>query len=434
MKYLALCLILLTLFSQNSFSNTLDQQIEALVKEHNLIPLDPIKRDEVELVRLGAMLFHETELSGERNISCNICHHPRFGTGDALPFSIGEGGEGIGTNRKQMSGGVTKRHSPHLINLGYSDIEHMFWDGRVFRDESTGELQTPEPALNGKNPKLDKIAKTFSMSLSVQTIFPIVNDLEMKGPKGNDISNTKNNEEAWEAVMKRLTKGVKSERYMAQFQKAFPKDKEFHIGHVGESLGIFLKNNFNLVNTPYDSYLKGNRDAMNESEKRGLVVFATKGKCVECHQGRHLSNFEFKSVGVPQFTWEKIKAPYDQGRYEVTTNKEDLFKFRTPPLRNISITAPFMHNGVFSTLEEVIQHYTHPRRSIHHFDMSKIDLSAYADKFIFDSDRERNMVRINSIDIPEVRRGVDLSVQEREDLLKFLSTGLLDYRLQKDRL
>ncbi|MCP4911552.1 MAG: hypothetical protein GY909_00425 [Oligoflexia bacterium] len=426
MKLIALFAVL---FTTSIFANDLDTQLDKLIKEHNLVPLNAVKRDETEVIRLGAMLFHETELSGPRNIACNVCHHPRFGTSDGIPFSIGEGGTGVGTFRNQKTGGVTGRHSPHLINLGYQDIQHMFWDGRVFRDEKTGELQTPEPALNGKNPKLKKVAKTLSMSLSAQVIFPILNELEMKG-KNNDIADAKTNVEAWEAVMKRLTKGPKSERYMAQFKKAFPKAQEYHIGHVGESLGIFLKNNFNLVNTPYDKYLRGDKDALTDSQKRGLIVFASKGKCTECHKGRHLSDFDFKSVAAPQINLASQANKDDFGRFDVTKKEEDRYKFRTPPLRNISITAPFMHSGAFATLEQVIEHYNMPRRSLHHFDITKMDFSVYDVNFVYDSDFRRNEKRISAIDVEEMRhRGLGLTQQEKDDLLSFLNKGLLDYRL-----
>jgi len=417
-----------------AYGSDLDATLQKLITEKNLQPLKPVIRSSSDVSRLGSILFHETELSGPRNISCAHCHHPRFGTSDAMPFSIGEGGQGVGGLRTQELGGVTKRHSAHLLNLGYPEIEHMFWDGRVFRDSVTGILQTPEPALNGENPLRADIANVLKSSLSAQAIFPIANDLEMKGQAGNDVADASGNLGAWVAVMKRLTEGPKSEAYLKAFQKAYPNTLDYNIGHVGEALGSFLKGSFNIINTPYDAYLKGNTSAMTPSEKRGLIVFVNRGKCIECHNGPHLSDFKFKTVGTPQVTSTRYKAPFDQGRFEVTGDKSDLFKFRTPALRHLALTAPYMHNGVFETLEQVIEHYNAPKQSLANYTTDLLNIQPYsAETFVKDEDPLRNKLRINLISVGEVRRGLNLTEAEKKDLLAFITTGLLDFRFQQNR-
>lgn len=411
----------------------LDATLQKIIQVEALKPLDPSANTTREMLQLGANLYHEVELSGKRNIGCFQCHHPRFGTADGMPFSIGEGGQGMGGFRKQNSGGLTKRHSPHLLNLGYDDIEFMFWDGRVHRDAKTGVLTTPEPALNGANPAAKEIAALLTSSLAAQVLFPMVNDLEMRGGPGNDVADAGSNLKSWEAIMKRLLEGSVKDRYVPLFQNAFPGVTKFNIGHVGQALAAFIGQNFNLVDTPYDRYLRGDLTAMTDSEKRGLVVFATRGKCVKCHNGRHLSNFEFKTVATPQITPDTYAEPYDQGRFEVTGNKSDLFKFKTPPLRNISLTAPFMHNGAFKDLEAVIKHYNDPKASMSSYDLSMADYSNYNQAVTLDQDALRNKLRINLISIGEVRRGINLTPSEESDLLQFLKTGLLEMRLQQTR-
>jgi cytochrome c peroxidase len=318
-----------------------------------------------------------------------------------------------------------------VINLGYTDIPNMFWDGRVERDPKTGVLRTPEPSLNGENPKYPEITRELKSALSAQVIFPIVNGLEMMG-ENNDVADAGDNIKAWEAVVDRLIKGEGKERYLEQFNKAFGAAK-YNIGHLGEALGTFLGANFNLVDTPYDRYLKGDLKAMTTSEKKGLKVFLTRGKCINCHNGKHLSDFKFKTVAVPQFNSDVIKAPYDQGRFEVTGDKSDLFKFRTPSIRNLAVTAPYMHTGGMATIEEVVDHYDNVKKGLENFDLSKVDLSMYKDNFVMDKDPIRNKLRVNLISIGEVRRGLNFTNDEREDLINFLKTGLLDYRLQRDR-
>lgn len=414
----------------------LDDKIKQLAIKHNLEALKPAKAAPMPVTRLGAMLFHENQLSGNRDINCTSCHHPMFGTTEPIPFSIGTGGSGMGRGRHQRNGGITRRHSPHLINLGYPEIEHMFWDGRVFRDQHTGVLKTPEPALNGENPIEKDIAQTFTMALGVQTIFPLVNDLEMMG-ENNDIANafkTGGNLAAWEAIIKRLTTGDLGTRYLEQFKKAFPNATKFHIGHVGEALGAFLGRSFNVIDTPYDRYLNGDTTALTESEKRGLILFADKGSCTECHNGPHLSDWDFDSAATPQLTPIAYKAPFDQGRYEVTGDPDDLFRFRTPSLRNLAITAPYMHNGAFATIEDVIEHYRDPKKSLETYELTDVDLSNYTSQFVIDRDETRNQQRLDVIPFEDVRKGIPFTEDEMEDLMNFLATGLLDYRFQRGRL
>lgn len=411
--------------------SSLDRELLELIKTHKLEPLEKTQTDNIERIRLGAMLFRETKLSGPENISCNVCHHPRFGTSDGIPFSIGQGGQGIGTFRVQNQAGITKRHSPHLINLGYDDIPNMFWDGRVERDLVTGAFRTPELGLNGVSPKYPEIVKELKSALSAQVIFPMVSALEMMG-ENNEIADAGSNIKAWEAIVDRLLTGQDSKRYLEQFKKAFGPAK-YNIGHVGEALGTFLAYNFSIVDTPYDRYLKGDLNAMTVSEKKGTKLFLGRANCISCHNGRHLSDFKFKTVAVPQFNSDTIKPPYDQGRFEVTGEKSDLFKFRTPGLRNLSLTAPYMHTGGMASIEEVVDHYDNVKKSLESFDLAKVDLSMYTDNFVVDKDPLRNKLRVNLISIGELRRGLNFTPEEREDLIDFLKTGLLDVRFQQGR-
>lgn len=426
----------LFLLAPSLIAQTVDTKLEEIILKSNLRPLEAVKPRSRDLTRLGAMLYHERALSGKGDINCVSCHHPRFGTSDAIPFSIGTGGRGMGTHRRQGTGEVTKRHSTHLLNIGYDDIEFMFWDGRVHRDKTTGILSTPEPALNGKNPQRKDIASVMTMAASAQTIFPIVNGLEMMGENNPiaDAFKAGGNLGAWQAVMDRLLTGSLGANYVDAFKKAFPGTSTFNIGHVGEALGAFMGRSFNVINTPYDSYLKGNTSALTPEEKRGFLLFSTKANCISCHNGPHLADGKFHSIGVPQFTEESYKAPYDLGRYEATGKKEDQFNFRTPTLRNLMATGLYMHNGAFSTLEEVVNHFNNPEKSLNDFTLATVDLSNYSSQFAVDTDPTRNQQRLDSIPIPTIRQGLNLSESEKKDLIQFLETGLLDYRFQPQRL
>ena len=426
----ALFFTLTSLYAQEMKS--LDERVEKIVADNGLLPMEPVAVLNKDKLKLGGQLFMDTLLSGNKDISCMTCHSPMFGTGDMLPFPIGTGGAGMGPNRVQRAGLLSKRNSQPLYNLGYDDVEFMFWDGRVHRDHKTGILTTPEPALNGENPKLKDVADVFTMAVSVQALFPPINDAEMRG-KNNDIANAATDVESWEVIMKRLTEGEGKDRYVEQFKKAYPGTEKFNIGHVGEAIGTFIKGTFQVTDTPYDRYLRGDKNAMTDSEKRGLIAFVERGKCVQCHAGAQLSNFLFKTVATPQFNSDTVAEPYDEGRFEVTGVKRDLFKFKTPPLRNLALTGPYMHNGAFATIEEAVDHYNDPKQGLADFTLDQVDLSNYTDNFVIDKDVRRNKLRVNLISIGEVRRGINLTELERADLIQFLKTGLLDYRFQPNR-
>jgi cytochrome c peroxidase len=118
-------------------------------------------------------------------------------------------------------------------------------------------------------------------------------------------------------------------------------------------------------NSPYDRYVRGDDNALSAVQKQGLELFFTKAYCASCHSGPMFSTFEFIVQGVPQEGVGKAVIPGDDcGREEKTLDPADRYAFRTPTLRNVEVTPPYMHDGVFGTLEEVMQFYNnaaHPR-------------------------------------------------------------------------
>lgn len=141
--------------------------------------------------------------------------------------------------------------------------------------------------------------------------------------------------------------------------------------------------------TPFDKYMQGDESAINESAKRGQIIFNEKGKCFDCHFGPDFTGDEFRNIGL-----YNAKELNDVGRYEITKDSADLGKFKVPGLRNISVTAPYMHNGMFNTLEEVIDFYNNP------------------EKFVTGS--------INTDTL--IQKPINLTLLEKKDLLEFLYT------------
>lgn len=409
----------------------LDEALSQLIEKHKLTSLPESKLQNQNEVILGSRLFAEVRLSGNKDITCMHCHHPMLGTSDDIPFSIGTGGAGLGKSRIQDGKGhIVKRHAPALINLGYDDIKDMFWDGRIHVDHAKGEFKSPSKELN----ETPSIHRKIRSSVAAQVIFPLLSSDEMLGTD-NEIANAKGDFGKWNALIDRLLNGSKSALYRSLFERAYPKDYKagkIDISHIANALGAFITRQFNLVDTPYDEYLNGDLSALNEGQKRGLKVFLDKGACINCHSGRHLTDWDYKSIGLPQIGPISAAATLnDKGRFEVTGNKADQYNFRTPPLRNIVLSAPYMHNGVYATLEEIVEHYNHTRVAIKNYIVTEEVQGVYEEKIVKDESFVNNKLRYQLISDDDIRRPLNLTEEEKADLVQFLRTGLSSRRLQR---
>jgi cytochrome c peroxidase len=123
---------------------------------------------------------------------------------------------------------------------------------------------------------------------------------------------------------------------------------------IVKALAAF-ESSLETADTPFDHYMQGDTNAMSAAARRGQLVFNQKGKCFDCHFGPDFTGDEFKNIGLFDG-----KSWNDSGRYLISKDLSDLGKFKTPGLRNIEKTAPYMHNGRFKTLEEVIDYYNNP--------------------------------------------------------------------------
>lgn len=432
-------LVVLSLFCPFlAYSNTneLDQKLQKYVAEFNLKALDYPESMPRAQVFLGARLFFEKKLSGNMNISCGSCHTAINHSGDGLPLSLGQGFQGHDDDRRQQGSPILARHVPHLINLGLQDQTQMFWDGRVSFDKGAHHFHTPLSILNGADPVAREIVRTMKHAVSAQALFPLITPAEMLGgPSDNEIARLVDPELMWQALVDRLLYGSQASAYQSAFMEAFPEIRhisEIHIGHVAEAIGAFERHGFIANNTPWDQYLKGNRAALTTAQKRGAVVFMERGRCVNCHNGAHLSNFEYRNIATPPIGPGNNVDAQDFGRFDVTGLESDRYKFRVPSLRNVALTAPYMHNGAFTTLGEVVDHYNHVRHSFMHFETSAL-MQKYGK--VYDQKIERVFVRERVI---EMFAGLDenvwppifLTQEERADLLLFLEEALTQKHME----
>lgn len=291
-----------------------------------LAPLPSMKEQNAAQVELGRHLFFDPRLSGDGGISCASCHAPEKGWSDGLPLSEG------------YPGTLYFRNSPTLMNAAYK--KRLFWDGRM----SGGDL----PTLIR-----DHLTEAHFMQVDGR-LFP-----------------------------ERLKQVPEYEK---MFKEAFGGEPGF--GSTLNAIAAFVRT-VSSRDVPFDRYLKGDKNALSAAAANGLELFKGKAACIQCHNGLLLSDGKFYALGVPEnpqvFSEPLRHISYrrflktlgvpnymnireDVGLYAVTKDPKDQGKFRTPALREAGRTAPYMHNGAFRTLEEVVAFYNrgggrHPNKS-----------------------------------------------------------------------
>jgi cytochrome c peroxidase len=270
-----------------------------------------------ERAALGRLLFWDPILSGNRDVACATCHHPDAGYAEARDLSIGSGGVGLGAARTFAEGHpvrLVKRNSQTVVNVAFNGIDRtgahapaaapMFWDLRV-------------------------------QSLEAQALEPIKAIDEMRG---DGIAEDR----ILATVVERLAANAE---YRTLFARAFGGRTPVTEANLGRALAAFQRT---LVanNSPFDRYMRGETTAMTAQQIQGMNRFEAIG-CVNCHSGPMFSDFQTHVLAVPDHRQLTASDTGQAGRYA----------FRTPSLRNLSWTAPYMHNGVFDDLNDVLNFY-----------------------------------------------------------------------------
>ena len=280
-------------------------------------PAPPDNPSTPERVALGRLLFWDPVLSGQKDVACATCHHPSFGYSDGLDLSIGANGTGLGTSRTFPEGHASrpvKRNSQTVLNVAFNGLTDganaaaaaapMFWDSRV-------------------------------RSLEAQALEPLKAADEMRG-------GTYSEERALPAVVARLNAIAE---YRQLFARAFEGSRPVNESNLGRALAAFQRT-LVATNAPFDRYMRGDTNALTPEQVRGMEQFQSVG-CVNCHSGPMFSDFTAHVLAVP----DNVKLAESDAGVDKT------YAFRTPSLRNLSVTAPYMHNGAFGTLPQVIDFY-----------------------------------------------------------------------------
>jgi cytochrome c peroxidase len=256
------------------------------------------------LIDLGRHLFFDPRLVENEQQSCASCHKPYLAYSDGLALSV----------QAHKRWQPAKRNAPSLYNVAWAPVLH--WDGRI----ADGQCFVPEDTQQRIClPALESQAFQSMRSRQVYTGFM---------PK---------------------IKQIKA--YQTMFQKAFPPGGEITHVHMARAIAAFERT---LVSddSPFDRYLRGDRIALSPAAKRGLELFSGKAGCTACHSGALLTDWGFHHIGL------RSDDPGRGAHVHADAEKQRFYKtFRTAPLRNVGLTAPYMHDGSLGSLEAVVAFY-----------------------------------------------------------------------------
>lgn len=279
---------------------------------------NPLTRAKIEL---GRQLYFDTRLSSDNTISCASCHHPEDGYGRATQFGVG------------VRGQTGDRNSPVSYNRILSDLQ--FWDGRAdsLEDQAKGPIANPIEMANTHDACLTTINKIPAYQVQFEAVF---------GVKKANIDNVAHAIAAFERALVTGPSPFDFEEQLKPFAKLSKDDLEE------------LKEDSPEAFKRYEAAVKGAKDKpMSDSAKRGMALyFSERVNCAACHVGANLTDEKYHNIGVGM---DKPKP--DLGRYNVTKKDEDWGAFKTPTVRNVEFSAPYMHDGSQKTLLEVVEHY-----------------------------------------------------------------------------
>jgi cytochrome c peroxidase len=396
---------------------------------HPTIPDTPMST-----ILLGRDLFYDPILSGNRNIACATCHHPSLGAGDGVALAVGEGGTGLGPARHGQATHPARAHisrnAPALFNLGAAEFTVLFLDGRVAKD--------PDARMGVAMPRGAALERPVPHILAAQLLLHLINPDAMAGQANESpiadlvaAGKIRGQNGAWQ----KLTERVEAiPAYRRRFDAIISPQEPLHITDISSAIAAFIAYEFRATDSPFDAYLTGRDPALTPPQHRGMALFYGKAGCANCHSGPFQTDHAFHAIGMPQIgPGTGPDATYsDHGRANITGNAADLYRFRTPSLRNVALSAPYGHSGAYATLEAALRHHLSPRDSLMSFDPGQVMLPGLdsATAMAAPAPDSREIARIAAaIDL----KPVALSETELADLLAFLD-ALTDPRAAAGRL
>jgi cytochrome c peroxidase len=346
-----------------TLDETLRVAIDAFQLDGNICQKQSIDNSS-SLIQVGKVIFENPVLSGDKDTTCADCHIDSRALADGIPIAIGVGGKGEGEERLSSGGAIVPRNAFTLFARGDERFSTFFWDGKV--QTIDGKIFSPI----GEGRSLG-----FDSALSVAAVLPLLARDEFLGT--SKPFNTNRHVDLVESryfsdkvpaqntfIQERLneTNDVNVLTLLAALEEANLAKEDLTLPVVGNALASFIKQKTQeeCRPSPWEQYIAGNSSSLTDKQKAGALVFYGKGRCASCHSGDLMSDMSFHSIGVPQGDHGPHMFGQDLGRALVTLNTKDRYAFRTPSLVAVSKTAPYGHNGLFPTLEDVVKHHISP--------------------------------------------------------------------------
>ncbi len=353
-RLVALLLVGMSASGSSANADAFESILRDAALKNGLVPSAQlfIGRDE-NLAPQGQRFFESKSLSINGEMSCQTCHLDKFGSADGLPNAIGVFGEGEGPKRATSEGLIIPRNTLALWGRGAKGFDTFFWDGKV-------DFSGAKPISQfGSNPPSSDALVTV-VHLPPLEIREMLADGELVSRyKHEDISRA---ESLHQEILKMLHR--KEEKTMAALASNLGKAPlALSFNDVARSISAFIRSKFRLKDTRLHKFVFGNGE-LTKKEVRGGILFYGKGKCSNCHNGPYFSDLKFHAVPTPQIGFGKNGFGIDYGRYNVTFDPDDMYKFRTPPLINVVSTAPYGHAGSLLTIEDAIISHFDPLRLV----------------------------------------------------------------------
>ena len=427
---------LITLNSPTLADNnaTLDGQLESALAQHGFTgQIESTLEQRIghridnQLADLGRLLFFDTVGGLNDDNNCSGCHSPTNGFGDTQSIAIGVDNNGIvGPNR---AGPRNQRRTPMVANTAF--FPNLMWNSRFASlsndpfDNSAGFLfPQPEGLTLSYLPHL----------LVAQAFIPPTERVEVAG-----FSFPGDSFDIRAEVLRRINNVAE---YKKRFGKIFPAVRAggpITFDMFGLAIAEF---EFTLVfaDAPIDKFARGQKNALTDVQKRGALLFFGAARCVECHKVSGESNEMFSDfaqhvIGIPQIAPTDGNVPFDGpglnedfGLEQITGNPNDRYKFRTSPIRNISLQPTFFHNGAFTRLEDAVRHHLDVFTSAQNYNAVAAGV---------DGDLTAQMGPIAPVLAridPILATPINLTADEFRQLVDFVGNGLLDRRAKPENL
>jgi len=366
-------------------------------EELDKIPQDPLNPLTEAKVKLGKFLYHETGLAVDpRNpvsmytYSCASCHHAKAGFQASMQQGIGEGGIGFGQKGEErrknenyidLQVDVQPLRSPSTLNVAYQT--NMLWNGQF--------------GATGVNTGTEHLWTEFTPKET--------NKLGYEGVEIQAIAGLSVHRQDTDSAL------INGTVYKQWFDEAFstiPQDKRYSKEFIGLAIAAYERT---LLPTeaPFQRWLAGDKEAMNARQKKGAVLFFSKGNCVSCHKGPALNEMDFFALGMNDMEGNgTIRAssalPANKGRGDFTGEESDNYKFKVPQLYNLKDSPFYGHGGTFNSIREVVQY-----KNLANPENPKVPLSQLDDEFV----------------------PLGLSDEEVDLITEFISEALYDPNLQR---